>query len=678
MMKKLALGLLMLAASASAQDKEKACLLWTKIAGVIQREHYRPKPIDDSLSVFVFNQFIDLLDPDRNLLTKDEYQALQRYRTSLDEALLSGNCAFLDGIASTYKKALERKRGILESIEAEKLDYSGRDTLHFSRDGFPFDLKESQLGKVWRKRLAFEVLEEVSKHGDNLDSVRVKFPVLEKQAFTKVLDNELCKIDNILQSPTGFFTDLQHDFLDVYCTYFDPHTNYFFDDARSSFLSALSTSSLSFGLELGVNDDNEITVEGIVPGSPAAETKKLEKDDVIVKVTDKNGKEFMVSCTGLDAIGDMIYSDQNKKIKFTVRKKNGTLLDVPLQKQVLKDTENSVYSFIAENSTRAGYIRVPAFYTDFEGHSGHGVSEDVAREIEKLEAENVQGIVIDLQDNGGGSMDEAVKMAGMFIGKAPVAISRDRYDNRNVLRDPNAKQLYEGPVVVLINGNSASATEFFTAAIQDYKRGIVAGAQSLGKASIQVILPVDDNQREFVKTTIQKFYRVTGESGQRKGIIPDVYFPTLYDSLTPREKSEKQALPYDSIPKRVAFNRLDVDFAQVIAKSRMRVAQSPRFGEIASLEKRINSLYSENAPPVPLSLEAVFGKVREVDRIWKQIKAETEKPTALDVSMTTSEAKLARRDRLVREIDADRMKAVRSSAAIEEAVNLVGDLKPLR
>jgi carboxyl-terminal processing protease len=669
---------LLFAATVSAQDNEKACLLWAKVADVIQREHYRPKPIDDSLSVFVFDQFIDLLDQDRNLLTKPEYQSLRLYRNALDDALLSGNCAFLDGIAATYKIALERKRAILGMIGRSNLDYSGRDTLHFSRESFPFDLEENQLEHVWRKRLAFETLEEVAKHGNDLDSLKADFTALEKQAFGKVIDNELCKIDNILQSPTGFYTDLQHDFLDVYCSYFDPHTNYFFDDARTSFLSALSTSSLSFGLDLGVNDDNEITVEGVVPGGPAAETKKFEKDDVIIKVTGSDGREYMVSCTGLDGIGAMIYSDQNKKIKFTLRKKNGALLDVPLKKQLMKDAGNSVYSCIAENKFRAGYIRIPEFYTDFDGHSGRGVAADVADEIGKLEKERVDGIVLDLQDNGGGSMDEAVRLAGMFIGKAPVAISRDRYDNLNILRDNDARQLYEGPIVVLINGNSASATEFFTAAIQDYRRGIVAGATSLGKASIQVILPADGREREFVKTTIQKFYRVTGESGQRKGIVPDIYFPTLYDSLTVREKDEKQALRYDSIPKRVAFSRLDVDFTKIVAESRGRIAGSERFAAIAALDKRINALYGENVPPVPLTLEAVFRKVKEVDRIWKQIRDETEKPTPLKATMTAFEAKRAKRDKLVRETDEDRLKAVVSSPAIEEAVNIIGGLKTLR
>jgi carboxyl-terminal processing protease len=487
----------------------------------------------------------------------------------------------------------------------------------------------------------------------------------------------LCRINNILETSGGFEVKLQNDFLNIFCTYFDPHSNYFFLDEKMAFMSALSTSSLSLGLELGMNEKEEIVVEEIVPGGPAAQSQKIEKEDIIVKVSDKAGYEYSVSCTSLEVIGDIIFSEANKEIKFTIRKKNGTLVDLVLNKQVMKATENSVYSFIAEKKTRVGYIRIPSFYSDFEGRSHHGCAEDVAKEITKLRNDNVDGIVLDLQGNGGGSMDEAIKLAGMFVDNGPISIAVNNQNKQEILRDSDRGMAYNGPLVVMINGASASASEFFAAAMQDYNRALIVGATSLGKASIQVIQPLDEKQEEFVKVTIQKFYRVTGESSQIKGIVPDIFMPVIYDSIMPREKSYKNALAHDFIDLKARFKKYEQDYSSVIARSIERVKSSARFRDLKDIDEKITNVYNNPIPSVSLKLDDVYNMFKDIDVLWKRVKLQGETHSGFKISNNSYESRRIGSDDLLRQINSDKIKDVKSNPYLEEAFNIIRDCKTL-
>lgn len=681
-MKKISLLFLFAFSAVCGQTNDKTCALLGKITLLINREHFKPKPVDDSLSVFVFDSFIDQIDENRNLFTKAEYETLRRHRLTLDDEINDLDCAFLGEFADMYRKALQRKKQVIENIAGQKLDFSGADSIRFIKNDLPFDLTEETLERVWKKRIRFDILEDVSKSGQNLDSIKANFDSIEKAAAQRVFQNYLCKTDALLENRNGLENELASQFLDVFCTYFDPHTNYFALDAKTSFMSALSTSNLSLGLELGTNENEEIVVAEIIPGGPAAQSRQFEKDDVIVKVSDKDGRDYIVSCTPPETIGDIIFSDANREIKLTIRKKNGTQLDVALVKQVMKATENSVYSFIAEKSrnadqakTRVGYIKIPSFYSDFEGYSPHGLAEDVAIEIEKLSRDGIDGLVIDLQDNGGGSMEEAVRLAGLFIESGAVAVSVDNHRKHQVLRDYDRGIYYGGPLIILINGASASASEFFAGAMQDYRRGLIIGATSLGKATVQTILPLDSKQQEFVKVTVQKFYRVTGESGQIKGIVPDISLPVLYDSIMPREKSFKTALKYDFIKTNVGRIKKYGENKSIVSKSISRVAANSRFNEIAAINKEINAIYNDPMPPIALRLDDVFEKISEITRLWNKVKQETGTASGCLIINNSYDAERISGDALLGEINSDKLKDAQDNPYLEEALDIVTDWK---
>jgi carboxyl-terminal processing protease len=674
-MRKISLALFLTTFSLLGQNSAKTCELLSKINTLIQNEHYHPKPVDDSLSVFVFDTFIDGLDANRNLFTKTEYEKLSKHRLQLDNYILQNDCSFMNDFVATYQFALERKKSTLEKIQNEVLDYEAKDTVKFSKKNFPFDLVTTNIDKVWKKRMKYDILEDISKLSSNLDSLTQNFSKLEKISKVKILDTNLCKVNSILDNQKGIGYDLHNDFLNIFCTYFDPHSNFFSQDAKSSFMSGLTTSGLSLGLNVSLNEKEEIIVDEIVPGGPAARTDKFEKDDVILKVSNKKGEDYLVSCASLEKIGELIYSDSNKEIEFTIQKKNGNILAVLLKKQVMKATSNAVSSFIIEKEIKVGYINIPNFYSDFDGYSEQGCADDVATEIIKLKQDNIRGLVIDLQDNGGGSMEEAIKLAGIFIDYGPVSVLVNSKNKQTILKDYNRGSVYYGPIVILINGNSASASEFFTAAMQDYNRAIIVGSTSLGKASMQTILQLDENKQDFVKLTVEKFYRITGDSNQIKGVIPDIPLPILYDSIVPREISFKTALKYDVINSKARFNAFSKDYyPAIIERSHSRTENDTRFNEIILANQEINALYNNPKKPLQVTFNAVFKDIHEIDSLWKKVKKIAETETKCVISNNSYDSEKLQSDAFQQESNTYKIKDLKANPYVEEAIAILNDL----
>lgn len=677
-MKKFSLLLFLISFSLFGQNSAKTCEILSKINALIQQEHYKPKKVDDSLSVYVFDTFINGLDGNRNLFTKAEYEDLSKYRLLLDNYILENNCSFMDEIVASYKSALERKKKTLEKIQNDPLDYKSNDSVKFSKKHFPFDLVETDFERIWKKRIRYDILEDISKMSSNLDSLTPHFAKLEKISKPKIFQDYLCKLNSVLNSQKGLAYDLQTNFLNIFCAYFDPHTNYFSLDAKTSFMSSLSTSGLSLGLDVTLNEKEEIVVLDVVPGGPAEKTKKIEKDDVILKVSNKKGEEYSVACAPLDKIGELIFSDSNKEIELTIQKKNGSILEILLQKQVMKATSNTVYSFIAEKETKIGYINIPNFYSDFDGFSSKGCADDVDKEIRKLEKDNIQGLVINLQDNGGGSMDEAIKLTGLFIDHGPVSVLVNSKNKQTILKDYERGVSYFGPVVILINGNSASASEFFAAAMQDYHRAIIIGSKSLGKATMQTMVPLDQKQQDFVKLTIEKFYRVTGDSNQIKGVLPDISFPMLYDSIVPREIGYKTALKYDKINIKTKFTPFNVNIDKVIELSNSRIQNNASFNEIIAANKEINTLYNDTKKPLRIAFNDVFKDVHEIDTLYKKVKKIVTTENNCTITNNSHDAALLQSDAFQQEINAAKMKEVKTNPYVEEAIAILNDFNNLK
>lgn len=671
-MKKIVLVLMLTANVLFSQNSDNTCEILNKINATIQAEHLRPKPVDDSLSVFVFDNLINELDPSRNIFFKSEYDEMAaKYRLNLDDLILENDCSFLTDITSKYIAGLERTKSILEKIQAAPFDYSKKDTIRFYKKSFPFYLKKEDLEKVWRKKIRYQILDDMAETSDNLDSIKANFKSIEAKSRKLILSNEICRINTLLETKTNQNENLYNFF----CTYFDPHTAYFSDDSKSSFVASLSKEHLSLGMTVNLNEKNEIIVQELDPNGPAYQTGQIKKGDQIVSVS--NQKETLqVSCASLESISTMILSEANKSLTITLKRNSGKSFEVYIEKQVMKDEENSVFSFIIGKDSKIGYIKIPSFYADLDGNSRKGCADDVAREIIKLERDNIKGLVIDLIDNGGGSMEEAIKLAGMFVDYGPLSIVIDHTKEKSIINDPFKGVIYKGPIVILVNSNTASASEFFSSIMQDYNRALLVGSSTLGKATMQTILSLDETKNtDFLKITINKFYRVTGKSHQYIGVTPDVVLPEFYEDVYQKESDFPTAIKNDSITSTLKYRpyvkRALID--KLAKNSKARLADNFYFNDIKKINLKIDQLVNTPKAEVPMTIDTVFNQKKIVNSLWKEINTFNDENNPLDVYNSTVNQYLLSaypNDKTINQYQMDHLKI---NPYLNEAVNIIND-----
>ncbi|MFH7011237.1 S41 family peptidase [Flavobacterium sp. FlaQc-52] len=633
-MKKIVFAFALITSTLFSQNSDKTCEILNKINVLIQTEHIRPKPVDDSLSVFVFDNLINELDPSRNIFFQSEYDEIsKKYRHNLDDLILQNDCSFLADITTKYRNGLLRTKTVLEKIQAEPIDYNKNDTIRFYKKSFAFYLNKENIEKVWLKKLRYQILDDIVETSDNLDSIKTNFKSIEAVSKKLILTNEICRINTLLETKSKQDEKLYNFF----CTYFDPHTAYFSDDSKSSFVASLSKEHLSLGMTVNLNEKNEIIVEEVDPNGPAFKTGQIKKGDQIVSVS--NEKETLkVSCASLESISTMILSESNKNIVFTLKRNSGKSFEVAIEKQVMKDEENSVFSFIIGKESKIGYIKIPSFYADLDGNSRKGCADDVAREVIKLEKDDIEGLVIDLIDNGGGSMEEAIKMAGMFIDYGPLSVVVDNKQEQTVINDPFRGLIYKGPIVILVNSNTASASEFFSSILQDYNRALLLGSTTLGKATMQTILSLDEEKNtDFLKITINKFYRVTGKSHQYVGVTPDVILPEFYEDVYQKESDFPTAIKNDSIKPFLKYRTYVKRnlITKIATNSTIRLADNYYFNDIKKINQKIDKLVNVPKSEVLMTLDAVFEQKKRISALWTEIHTFNDDNNPLDVYNST-------------------------------------------
>jgi carboxyl-terminal processing protease len=660
-----------------SQNGKIPCEIISKINVLIQTEHVQPKPIDDSLSVYIFDNIIEELDPARNLILKSEYEELsQNYRLNIDDFLKNKNCDFITSFISTYEKVLLRNKNILEKINTQELNFNLKDTIRYYKKKYPFYLTEANIERVWQKKISFEILNDISIQSKNLDSLESNFKTLAFESKKIVLQNELCKTNTSLENAKRIY----ESFYSYFCSYFDPHTNYFSNDSKSSFVASLSKDHLSLGFLVTLDEKSKLIIEELNPNGPAFRSKKIKKGDEILSVS--NEKETLkTTCASLESISNLIQSESNKSITLVLKRKTGKPFIVTLVKEVLNDAENTVYSFIINNKNKTGYLKIPSFYSDFESANKNGCAQDVAKEIIKLQKDNIKGLVIDLIDNGGGSMEEAIKIAGMFIKSGPISIVTDKSKNQNIIVDPDKGMLYKGPIVLLINGNSASASEFFAAILQDYNRALLIGSPTLGKATMQAIVPLDENnESNFVKLTINKFYRITGKSSQNTGVIPNVSIPSIYEPILQRESNYPTAFKNDTLSASLKFKTyVSNNLVNKLAlNSKKRIHIDNYFNSIKAINKKINDYVNISKPAIPMTLRAVFQEQNEINNLWDEITTFDEKTINLNVINSEYNTSLLRIYPLEKETNQNKINLLKSNHYLNEAITIIEEFNALK
>lgn len=655
-----------------AQSEKNACHTLTRMNQLIKEFHYNPKPINDSLSAFLFKNFLNNLDTNNDLFLASEIESLKKHKYKLDDYIIHKDCNFLDVFFKTYTTAVTRHLKIIEEIEKEAFPLNNPETIRFYAKKRPNLATEAELKKIFKKRMLMDIYFDISRISTKKDSLIPIFNSLVPAAKQKVFEEYTCESDKYTLTAQEFYDR----FFTVFCSYFDPHTQYFSKDSKSDFLSTVSADNYTFGLFLAYNEDGQIVVSGTLPGTAAYFLEKIEPGDVIVKIKSSE-EEYLANCLNMTKIEAIISSSEYKKAYFTFRKKSGEIYGLTLVKQVMKDYQNSAYSYIVErDNQKTGYINIPSFYSTMEDGKTN-VSEDVAKEIHKLKQDNITGLIIDLEDNGGGSMNEAIKLCSLFIKGLPIAQTLTKSGKREGIASENSKVIYTGPIIILQNGNSASASEFFTNAMQDYHLALVVGTKSFGKASFQEIMPLDDNQNQFIKLTIGKFYRVTGKSNQSSGIIPDIEITDIYDDQMPREKSSKTALKNDQTQCIVAIETFPFNEKQkkAIATYTTKYKTDAEILKIKSLKTKMNTLIDVPMEPLQLQFSSVYDRISKLAKNWQALEEQSKKQYNFDIYKTSYDAEKLKSDNYLQTINTKQIKVLKNNFRIYEAIQIMADLK---
>lgn len=537
--------------------------LVSTIGQLLETEHYSPRKIDDAFSKEVFDGYFKALDPEKSLFFQSDIDSLKIYERRIDDEIHGSPLSFTDAVDMVYDRRIKEAKTLFNKLIEQPFDFNSNDSIYFDADAIPFPKNAKERDERWRKLLAYRVLdryvsaiEEREKNKGKEKYIVKSDSLIEVESRNAVKKIQLKKFESLERT---FGKEKRFEtFLNTITTLMDPHTDYFAPVEKRSFTEQMSGVFYGIGALLG-QDDNGVKLVNITPGGPAWKSGQLVANDVIIKIA--QGAEEPVDIEGYETTEavKLIRGSEGTEVRLTVRKPDGTIKVVALKREkVVLDEGYARSAVITKGNDKYGYIYLPDFYADFEREDGHRCSEDVAKEIVKLKAENVKGITIDIRYNGGGSLYEVVQMVGLFIDKGPVVQIRDKGGRSQVLYDETPGTLYDGPLVVMVNEFSASASEIFAAAIQDYKRGIVVGSSSsYGKGTVQRNVsfgkPLDSLgiQTEYgaVKLTIQKFYRINGSSTQKRGVAPDIVLPDEYEFFKYREKDNPTALPWDEMEK---------------------------------------------------------------------------------------------------------------------------------
>ena len=589
--------------------------LLSTIGHLLETEHYSPRKIDDDFSKDVFKEYLKALDPEKNIFLQSDINALRVYETKLDDEIHGEPILFEPASSVIYEKRLVEARKIFEKVVQSPFDFNIDDSVLLDVDVKSAPANENERYTYWHQILKYKALDRFVNLTEEREKnkTKEKFVVkadstLEREARASVKKEYLKRFERLEKT---FDKEKRFElFLNTITGLMDPHTDYMAPVEKRSFTEQMSGTFYGIGAQL-TQDDNGIKIASIQPGGAAWKSGQLVMNDVIVKVA--QGAEEPVDVTGYettDAV-KLIRGNLGTEVRLTIRKPDGSYKIVALKREkIVLDEGFARSAIIQKGADKYGYILLPDFYADFEREDGARCARDVAKEIEKLKAEKVKGIAIDVRYNGGGSLYEVVQMAGLFIDQGPMVQIRNKEGRSQTLADEVPGTIYNGPLVVMVNEFSASASEIFAGAIQDYKRGIIMGSTSTyGKGTVQRNVPfgkpLDDLgiQTEYgaVKLTFQKFYRVTGSSTQRKGVVPDVILPDEYEFLKYREKDNESSLPWDEM-ERAKFQVWPNNsaIAAIAAKANDKIAKDT---SMIAFKKTLAWVSTQMDRPVHLKLD---------------------------------------------------------------------------
>ncbi len=521
------------------------------ITHIINSYHYRTKPIDNTLSSLIFDNFLESLDPNHSFFLNEDIQNISKYRDKLDDALLKTELEPAFDIFKTFRQRVKERIEYAVSELEKEFDFEIDEEYLFDRRELTWANDEEELNEIWRKRVKNDMLNLLLTTGKEKTEIKDTLRKRYQRIYTSTFQLDS---DDVFQT-----------FINAYTTSIEPHTSYFSPRTSENFDISMRL-SLEWNGEVLRNENDYTLIQKIIPGGPADLSKKLHAKDKIIGVGQgESGEIIDVIGWRLDDVVELIRGPKDTVLRLEIIPGKTGVEDLS---KILTLTRNRIklegsaakakVIDLPELDKKIGVIDIPTFYVDFAAQAKgepdfRSTSTDVQKLVTDLVKEDVEGIIIDLRGNGGGSLSEALALTGLFIEEGPIVQTKDASGKIDINVDPDPSLFYAGPLAVLVDRNSASASEIFAGAIQDYQRGIIIGEPTYGKGTVQNIVDLNrfiknsEDDHGKLKTTIAQFFRISGGSTQNKGIIPDIVFPTAIDIEDYGERSLDNALPWDKV-----------------------------------------------------------------------------------------------------------------------------------
>jgi carboxyl-terminal processing protease len=700
-------------------DSEKDKMLLELLTFVIEKGHYSPATIDDTFSKGVYKDYIQALDPSKRFFLQSDIDEFSKFETQIDDQLMNKDLTFFNLTYNRLIKRMDEGKLLYKEILSSPFDYTVEESFNTDYEKTPYPKNSSELKEKWRKQLKLSTLSSLTdrlKIQENKEKgivdkdTKSSSDVLVPGELNDDLNNSsndksdksadekpktLVELEKITRESSlksldeyfGFMKELTRDdwfsiYVNSITARFDPHTNYFPPEEKERFDVSISGKFEGIGARLQKkNDFTEITE--LISGGPAWRGKLLEAGDVIMKVAQGNGKPLDIVGMRLDDVVKKIKGPKGSEVRLTVKKVDGAIRTISIIRDIVEIEETYAKSSVVErNGLKYGVIYLPKFYIDFENADGRDAGKDIAIEVEALKKVGVDGIVLDVRDDGGGSLSTVVDIAGLFIEQGPIVQIKSADRQKEVLYDRDKKIEWDGPLVIMVNSFSASASEILAAAVQDYKRGIIIGSkQTYGKGTVQNVIDLNKFVRSSssgdlgaLKTTTQKFYRINGGSTQLEGVRSDVVMPDKYAYLKMGERDLENAMPWDKIDAAAytVWNN-NANFEKAIANSKKRIAENPQFKLIEENAKWIDVRSKENL--YSLKMEEFKKSQKAIEETNKKFKAIADYSYASKFTSLPSETLAMQKDASLKEKRDRWHESLAKDVYVEEALNVLDDLQ---
>ncbi|MAD96846.1 MAG: tail-specific protease [Flavobacteriaceae bacterium] len=668
-------------------DPEKDRVIIFVLKNILTRGHFVVKDLNDDFSESVYEAFINSLDPNKRYFTQKDIKEFSQFKYQIDNQLRKDDVTFYNVVYNRFLEKIKNAKSYYGQILDSEFNFDKKEIIDIDYEKVPFAKNENQLMDYWRKQMKLQTLGRIQRKLELQEAKLEKdknfktksFKELEKEARDEVhqnMDELYIRIEE-LEHQDWFST-----FLNSVVGAFDPHTTYLSPKAKDDFDQDMSGKLEGIGARLQPKGIYTHVFE-LVSGGPAAKQGDLEPGDIILKVAQGDAEPLDIVGMRLSDAIKFIKGPKGTEVRLTVKKKiDGSIKVISIIRDVVELEETFVKSSIVKmDNEKYAIIDLPKFYIDFDEQSYRDSAKDMEKEIERLKKEGVDGLIVDLRNNGGGSLKTAIEIVGLFIEKGPVVQIKYRGENPIIKKDNDPKIQWNGKLVVLVNELSASASEIFAAAMQDYGRGIIIGGnQTYGKGTVQNILPINQfypNYKKdlgFLKMTIQKFYRINGGSTQKEGVYSDIAIPSRFSYMKFGERDRDGALAWDKVAqaKYVPTNTYS-NFREVVYNSKERIAQDSKYKLINDYAKWLKK--NQDDTTYSLNFDSFMDEAKQREKEAEKFKSVFEYQSDLTFTSPAYEQKILAKDPDLTEKRKAWHKNLSKDLYVSEALNVLSELK---